>query len=378
MTLLLVIYANVIILGIGIEIKRFASTAEKMKTKDAVALILSLIIGYLAYLVMRPFLIPVLWGAVFVILFYPYYLWLLKSVRWKFIASVLACLTVAVFLIAPMAYAGSVMAGEMISLFHWLDEYMKAAQAKSYGSPLDLVPQLERLLGRYIDVGAADAGSILRGAIKDSFGYLSSGLGVAFRNAAEFFFNLVISLLTMFFLFIDGGRVLQTVRDILPISEEEKEAAFKRTRTVLSATLYGGVLVGALQGVILGLVFYLFGISGAALLGFAVFLASFLPGVGTALVWAPAAIYLFIIGKAVNAVMLAASGVIVMALVDQLLRQAVVSTKTRLHPLLLFFSVLGAVNVFGLIGIIAGPVILCAAGAVIEMYRGTVRGARNG
>lgn len=349
-----------------------------MKTKNAVAIALTLIIGYLAYIVMQPFFIPVFWGVVFVILLYPYYLWLLKSVKRKYLASFIACLTVAVFMVAPMVYAGFVMSEEIMNLFRRVDDYIKATQLKTHGSPLYMLTELEAFLGRYIGTGSEGTLDILKSAIKDTLGNLSFGLGGALRNAMGFFFNIVLSFLTMFFLFKDGDSVIGAVRDILPISEAEKESAFKMMRTVLSATFYGGILIGALDGAIFGVVFYSLGISLAALWGFAVFMATFIPVVSTAIVWIPVAVFLFAVGKTMGAITLAGIGVAVMIVVDQFLRQAVISSRTKLPPLLLFFSVLGAVNVFGIIGIIAGPVILCAAEGLFEMYRGSVRGDKHG
>jgi predicted PurR-regulated permease PerM len=216
--------------------------------------------------------------------------------------------------------------------------------------------------------------------MKESGGYLSFGIKSAIKNFAEFFFNLAVSFITMFFLFLDGGKLLNIVRDIIPLSDAHKERLFNRTRTVLTATFYGGVLIGALQGVLGGLSFWVAGLNSPMLWGFAMFLLSFLPGIGTTLVWLPASIYLAVTGKPLTGVYLAAfNGIVLLGFVDHVLRQLLISGKTNLHPLLLFFSVLGAVNVFGLAGIIAGPVILCISITAIEIYRtaASLRGSIN-
>lgn len=345
-----------------------------MKTRNAVALALALVIGYLAYIVMQPFFIPVFWGVVFVILLYPYYLWLVKLVKWKYLASLIACLTIALFMIAPMVYAGFAISGEIIKLLYRVEEYIRTSQLTDNGNLLRALSKVDEFVGRHVDIGSDGMLSILKSGVKNTLGFLSFGLGGALKNVVGSLFNIVLSFLTMFFLFKDGDHAISAVRDILPISEAEKDTALKRMRTVLSATFYGGILIGALEGVILGVVFYLMGLSLPALWGFAVFMATFIPVVSTAIIWVPAVIYLYVIGNTVSAITLFVIGVIVMALVDQLLRQIVVSSRTKLHPLLLFMSVLGAVNVFGLIGIIAGPVILCAAGGVFDMYRSSVTG----
>jgi len=98
------------------------------------------------------------------------------------------------------------------------------------------------------------------------------------------------------------------------------------------------------------------------------FLFSFLPSFGTAIVWVPASIYLLIIGSYAKGIVLLLWGAFIIGLIDNFLRPIIVSGQTNLHPLLLFFSILGAVNAFGLIGIIAGPLILSISQAMIELY----------
>ncbi|TAN64040.1 AI-2E family transporter [bacterium] len=351
-----------------------------MKTERIIALIFAFAVGYVMYLIMRPFLIAVFWGIILVILFHPYYKKLLKKTNNRTVSSLLACFTVALFLMIPLAVVGLALTTEISGLYGRAEEYINGIQVRAHNTPIFIVPYIQKFVSRYVDTSAFDIHRLVAEAMKESGGYLSFGIKSAIKSFAEFFFNLAVSFITMFFLFLDGGKLLNIVRDIIPLSDIHKERLLNRTRTVLTATFYGGVLIGALQGILGGLSFWVAGLNSPMLWGFAMFLLSFLPGIGTTLVWLPASIYLAVTGKTSTGLYLAAfNGIVLLGFVDHVLRQLLISGRTNLHPLLLFFSVLGAVNVFGLAGVIAGPVILCIAITAIEIYRAaaSLRGSIN-
>jgi predicted PurR-regulated permease PerM len=101
---------------------------------------------------------------------------------------------------------------------------------------------------------------------------------------------------------------------------------------------------------------------------------SFIPFGGTALIWAPAAIFLLIQGAILKGVILLGLGVLLIGMVDNLLRPQFVSTRTNIHPLLLFFAVLGGINAFGMIGLVGGPLIVTLFLTLIEIY---IRGIKE-
>lgn len=340
-----------------------------MKTDHIIALALSLAVGYIIYLIMSPFFIPAFWGICLVILFYPLYRKVFRRLKNRTASSLAICVLVAVFIIMPSAYAGSVIAGELVSLYQWAETYLKTAETRVHSSPLFLMTFLERYLGRYIDLPASDLQGLIGNVLREGSSYVSAGITGAIKTFTEFLFNFILSFFVMFFLFRDGERLLAAIKDCLPVTDEDRDKLINRTRTVLTATFYGGVLIGAILGALGGAAFWALGVPAPILWGFAMLIASFLPGVGTALIWAPAVIYLFVTGSATKAAILLVWCILMVILVDNFLRQAIVSGKTNLHPLLLFFSVLGAVRVFGVIGIVAGPVVLGVTITGIEIYR---------
>lgn len=345
-----------------------------MKTDNLVAIFVSIVIGYLMYLVMAPFFVPIFWAVVMAILFYPYYKLIFRLANKNAtLASVVACLSIALFIIIPMSLIVLSMTDDIYNLYQWAENYIKAMQTRSHDSPFFIYPFLERYIQDYTDVSGIDLHTFFANTVKDAAAFMGAGLKGFAKSFAGFVIDLVLAFFTMFFLFKDGEGLLGVAKDLLPISEEDKGRIFKKTREVVYATIYGGVMVGAVQGATGGLAFWFLGFSSPILWGFVMFIFSFLPSVGTAMVWGPAAIYLFIIGSYAKGVILALWGALVIGLLDNLLRPVIVSGRTDLHPMLLFFSIIGAVNAFGFIGIIAGPIIISIAQAIIMIYHSYVK-----
>ncbi|MBI5969631.1 MAG: AI-2E family transporter [Deltaproteobacteria bacterium] len=346
-----------------------------MKTQTILTIVLAAIICYLVYLVLAPFFMPIFWAAVFVVIFYPYYRWLIKNVaKNPSIASILACISIAVFLITPMAIIGSTIATELLTVYQWAEGYIKDISSKAHNSHIFIIPYVSAFIKQYIAVSTADLNSIFLNAIKEVASFSAIGVTGFIKNSVEFVFNLVMAFFTMFYLFREGDALIAFIKRLLPLPDTHKDRIFARTRVVITSSVNGGLLVGGIQGILGGAAFWTLGLPAPVLWGFAMFILSFLPGIGSALVWGPAAIYLFVTGEHLYAAALVIGGCLAIGLIDYLLRPLIMGNKTGLHPLLLFFSIIGAVNVFGLIGIIAGPVILSIGGAMIEIYQESLRG----
>ncbi|MBI1912452.1 MAG: AI-2E family transporter [Deltaproteobacteria bacterium] len=345
-----------------------------MKSEYLLSILLSVLIGYLMYVVMVPFLIPIFWAIVLVILFHPYYDWLLKKVRnRKALASILACLSIALFIIVPMAILGTALAAELVNVYQWAENYMAEISTRAHRSPLFLFPSLERFLEQYIDISTFNIRSIFVSSIRDIASFAGEGMKGVITSSFTFFFHLILAFFSMYFLFKDGDKLFNLIKDLIPLSERNKQDIITKNRAVVFSTIYGGVLVGIVQGALGGLAFWYLELPAPLLWACVMFLFSFLPSVGSGMIWAPAAVYLLIKGNIVGGVSLVLWGTFVIGLVDNILRPYIVSGKTDLHPLLTFFSILGAVNAFGFIGIIAGPLILSIGQATIELYHDYIK-----
>ncbi len=345
-----------------------------MKTKYIITLLIVALIAYLFYLIIKPFFIPVFWAVVLSVLMYPYYAWILKNItRNRTLASAIACATIILFVIIPMAALGTLVADEVLHAYRRAESSLshpgQAAGLAEKALAFEYLERLKGYLGQYVDLGSIDASSILANALKEGLRFTSTGLGGFLRGFGSVMLNVFLAFFSMFYLFKDGQRLLVLTEDLLPISSGLKQEIIEKTRQIISVTIIGGVLIGALQAALGGAAFWLLGLKSPVLWGFVMFLLSFLPGIGTAIVWGPAAAYLLITGAYAKGISLLIWGVVLIGLADNVLRPMALSSRTSIHPLLLFFSILGAVSAFGIIGIIAGPIIVSVLLSGIEVYR---------
>jgi predicted PurR-regulated permease PerM len=188
------------------------------------------------------------------------------------------------------------------------------------------------------------------------------------QNTLTFVVNLFVMLYLLFFLLRDGRKLAAQAARALPLEKRHTERLLTQFATVVRATVKGNVVVALVQGTLGGLAFWVLGISGPLLWGALMALLSLLPAVGAALVWGPVAIYLLSTGELWPAVGLAAWGVLVIGLVDNVLRPILVGKETRLPDYLVLIATLGGLAAFGLNGFVIGPVIAAIFLATWEIF----------
>ena len=188
----------------------------------------------------------------------------------------------------------------------------------------------------------------------------------------------MVLLYTMFFFLTDGPALVRTVLAYLPLTESDKQRMLEKFVSVTRATLKGTVLIGAAQGALGGLAFWAVGIDGAIFWGTVMTVLSIIPGIGGALVWVPAAIILLAMGEVWQGITLAAFCALVVGSVDNLLRPVLVGRDTQMHELLIFFSALGGLVLFGAMGFILGPILAALFLTAWEMFGTAFRGELAG
>ena len=159
------------------------------------------------------------------------------------------------------------------------------------------------------------------------------------------------------------------IPDLLPLERSESEALIKRIRDVIDGSIYGVLVIALIQGGLGGLMFWFLAIPSPVMWGLVMAVASLIPLFGTASVWIPGAGYLLLTGNWGKAIILAAFGAVVISSVDNFLRPKLVGDRVKLNELVMFFSVLGGLDVFGVLGIVAGPVVFAIAGTLLDTLR---------
>jgi predicted PurR-regulated permease PerM len=198
--------------------------------------------------------------------------------------------------------------------------------------------------------------------------FVFAALSATTRATAVFIFHFFVLLYTMFFFLTGGPELLRRVLAYLPLSEADKQRMLANFVSVTRATLKGTVLIGTTQGILGGLAFWAIGLDGAIFWGLVMTMLSIIPGVGGALVWVPAAIILAASGEIWRGVGLAAFCSLIVGSIDNVIRPRLVGRDTQMHDLLIFFSTLGGLMLFGAMGFILGPILAALFVTAWEMF----------
>ncbi len=339
-------------------------TDTRFRHAFLVLLVVAISIAFVAMI--RAFLLTILLAAIFTGLSYPMYLWFVRTFRNRSALAAIATLLVLV-LVVMVPLLGVLGAGA--------NEALRVTET--------VRPQLERLVDRpgefnrrlrvlpgyhYIEPYRAQifikAGELLG----STSAFIFAALSATTRATAVFIFHFVILLYTMFFFLTGGPALLAGVIAYLPLGDADKERMLDKFVCVTRATLKGTILTGAAQGILGGVAFWAVGIDGAIFWGTVMTVLSIIPGIGSALVWVPASIILMVSGDAWRGIGLAAFGVVVIGSIDNLLRPLLVGHDTQMHELLIFFSTLGGLLMFGVMGFIVGPILAALFVTVWDMF----------
>ncbi len=317
------------------------------------------LIGYLAYVVLSPFLASLGWAAVFAMTLYPVFEQL--SVRLGRNGAALATtLITAVLIVAPAVMLVSVLAREVPPLINYVQEASLTAPVRlavawdvvRRSSPLDL-PE--------------DPAALVRDGIKRALTFLAPRAGGMLADVVATIGSLLVMLFSLFFLLRDGHGVGRRIRDLLPLPERERDRLVTETRDLVIASVGAGLLVAAVQGTIGGVTYWLLGIGAPVVWGVAMAICALIPLVGSGLVWVPTAIWLLMSGEIGRAIILIIVGSVVIGTVDNLLRPLLLSGRTTASGLVIFLGLLGGVSAFGFIGLVLGPVVLVTAGSLLSV-----------
>jgi predicted PurR-regulated permease PerM len=188
-------------------------------------------------------------------------------------------------------------------------------------------------------------------------GFLARQLAAVTRGAVTFVFHLFVMLYAMFFFLRDGRALLAHLRRFSPLPAEDKQRLLDKFVSVSRATIKGTLVIGLVQGTLGGLAIWAAGIAAPVFWGAMIVVLSIIPGLGSAIVWVPGALYLALSGRAGTTVAFALWFVLVVGVVDNFLRPRLVGKDTKMPDLLILLSTLGGIAVFGPVGLLVGPII---------------------
>jgi predicted PurR-regulated permease PerM len=199
--------------------------------------------------------------------------------------------------------------------------------------------------------------------------FLYEQVSAAASNVLQFVVNFALMLLVIFFLFIDGKKLIAFLVELSPLPDDQDRKLMDKFHAMASVVLVVNGISGLIQGFLGGVVFAIFGLGSPFLWGFIMAILAFFPIVGIAVVFVPASIYLFLKGRIAAGIFFVIFYLVVSSIVEYVVKPKLVGNKVRMHTLLVFLSILGGLKVFGILGIIYGPLVITAFLTLTDIYR---------
>ena len=342
--------------------------------RTAFVLILVLAVSLLFLAVAWPFLKPLLLGAMLAGLCTPLYDWIARLVRGRgSLAAILTLLLLFLLVAGPIsAFVGIVVAQAMNvsdQAIPWVQQHF--GPGTTFNAH-DWLVQRFPALAPYVPEQTQILETVGRAA-KATGAFLVASATTFTAGTAAFLLNLFVMLYAMFFFFRDGKKIVEKIFYYMPLSHEDEMVLLERLTSVTRATIKGTVVIGIIQGTLAGLGFWVAGIDGSAFWGTIMAILSIVPGIGPALVWVPAVIYLFITGQTLTATLLLAWCAGVVGTIDNILRPRLVGKDAKMPDLLILIGTLGGLFLFGPIGFIVGPIVCGLFLTVWEIYGATFK-----
>ena len=325
-----------------------------------------LLLGYFVFLIVEPFLVPLAWSAVLAIFFYPLHDKMLRKMK-ATPAALTSTLAVTMLLIVPTLVVLVFTAREALDATTRLQSALAVhGQGPSEGLTLRAEEWVRTRLPE--SWRTWDMSTPLQQAAEKIAAFLGSKFTGLLKNLVSFFLDLFIMIFALFFMFRDGEAIVRAVRHLLPFDENIQTDMVEESKELIFASVAVGLLVAVIQGVLGGVSFALVGISTPVFWGVLIAFFSLVPVVGSALIWGPVALWLGFTGHWGKALLVMAICGGVSTVADNIVRPLLLRNRTRINELLLFIGVLGGLEAFGLLGLVAGPTIVAAAMGVFRVY----------
>lgn len=326
----------------------------KDRFRKAFLLILVASVSAAFVVMLRTFVVTILMAAIFSGLLYPFFARLMRRVGSRPVAAAITVFSTLVLVIGPLLLVLGLVVNQAASV----TENVGPVVQRLINEPTFLEQQIERIPG-YERIAPYRDEIVLRiGDLVDALGrFLAGSLSGATRGTVTFIGQFFLFLYTMFFLLLDGPAIRDAILRHVPLRGDEKQQMIDRFVSVTRASLKGTIVIGIIQGSLSGFAFWVAGIPNAMFWTVLMIVLSIIPMVGGALVWVPACIILAATGQWVTGVLLAAFCSLVVGSVDNILRPHLVGRDTKMHDLVILFSILGGILTFGPIGFILGPLI---------------------
>jgi predicted PurR-regulated permease PerM len=331
-----------------------------------------ILLWYLAFIILRPVLSGILSGLILSYIFFPLYKQIYRVTRLEKISAMIVCGIILLIMIIPLIVIGGSMALEsenLVRLAKYTIDQSKNPCANANGFTCGVYNHVLLILSD------PNTSAMIQNNIGAILQFFVSEIAAFVRAIPMIVVQIFIALFICYYLVRDGEAILKNLEDLLPLKEDHRRKVSQQISNAVYGVIYGQVIISVMQGVLATIGYFILGLPSPLTLGLLTVVFSFVPVLGTALVWLPAALIVLFQSLAVGdqwgvfrAVALILWGFLVVALSDNLLRPRVIGRRAKIHPVLVLLGVFGGIALFGIIGIIIGPLILSILFELIKIY----------
>jgi len=317
---------------------------------------------------LAPFGSALLLAIILSIALHPIYSRLVKCVKGREkLSAFIMTLCVILLIIGPAMTLFGILTTQAIDVYQGI---MNGIQADKFPEAwTEAIDRVSSRFAKYPFLSMVD----VKGLLLKGLGVISSGLAAQFgtllKNTVILAIDLTVMLIALFFLFLKGESYYRIFIDMLPFSAEHKKAVAEKVHDTFMAVINGVFLIALVQGVLTGLGFALFGLPVPVFWGSLAAIVALFPIGGAALVWFPGVLFLYIKGSTMRSILFLFWGLVFVTLPDNIAKPMLIGRRAKIPTFLLFISILGGLDAYGVFGILLGPIVVTMLTAFIQIYR---------
>ncbi|MBU0596801.1 AI-2E family transporter [Patescibacteria group bacterium] len=323
---------------------------------------LIIILGVGTLYIIMPFIYPIFWAAVIAVLFYPLYARIQKWLKLPRVSSMITLTFVVIVIFLPLTLLSILLVNESVELYVQVSNGNYLTSVEGATVWLDNTP-----LAPYVEKVKTEWTGYATSATKAISIFLFQNVKSLTEVSLKFVFMLFIMFYTLYYFFKDGPNMLKALMRLSPLGDKYEVMLYQKFTSTTRATLKSTFIVGGIQGILGGIMFWIAGIQGALIWGLIMVALSIIPAVGSVIVWLPAAIIMLSLGHIGAGIFILIGGTVI-SFIDNLLRPPLIGNDIQMHPLIVLFTTLGGLIMFGISGFVIGPIIAALFMAIMSIY----------
>jgi len=331
---------------------------DKNNFKELLNYILVIGLFIIAFIVIKPIIFAIIYGVLIAYVLYPIYKYTLSKTKSENTSAFIICIGLLIILIIFTSIILGSLLNQIINFYLVLQE-------------TDLTNVIQNSLPDFVFSYESSTNIVIsiNSSISKLLAKLASNIGNFVLNLPSFLLQILVVFIILFYSLKDGEKAFEYIKSLLPLKKEIQERFFQHFKNITQSVLVGQIVVGIIQGIIAGIGYFIFKVPNALLLTILTMIIGVIPIIGPWLVWIPIDIYLFVVGRTGAGLGLLIYGLFLINWIDAIIRPLIVSRKTQINPAVVLIGMIGGLFVFGILGLILGPLILAYVLLVIEIYR---------